>query len=66
MRVLPLTALLQLGLIVTVGVLLDTLVVRTLLVPALSLDIGPRVWWPSALGRPTTTTPATTGNPEDP
>ena len=51
LAVLPLTALLQLGLIVAVGVLLDTFVIRTLLVPALSLDIGRRIWWPSALAR---------------
>ena len=31
------------------GVLLDTLVVRSLLVPALVYDLGPRVWWPSRL-----------------
>jgi RND superfamily putative drug exporter len=34
---------------VAFGVLLDTLVVRTLLVPALVLDLGDRTWWPSAL-----------------
>jgi RND superfamily putative drug exporter len=33
------------------GVLLDTLVVRSLLVPALVRDIGPPVWWPSRLAR---------------
>jgi putative drug exporter of the RND superfamily len=32
-------------------VLLDTMVVRSLLVPALSYDIGPSVWWPSKLAR---------------
>ena len=31
------------------GVLLDTLVVRSLLVPALAYDIGARIWWPSLL-----------------
>jgi putative drug exporter of the RND superfamily len=30
---------------------LDTLVVRSLLVPALARDIGPSVWWPGALRR---------------
>jgi putative drug exporter of the RND superfamily len=40
---------LQTGIIVAVGVLLDTFVVRSLLVPALAVHIGPRVWWPSRL-----------------
>ena len=44
--VLPLVVLAQLGTIVCVGVLLDTLVVRTLLVPALALVLGDRFWWP--------------------
>ncbi|MEO6881388.1 MAG: MMPL family transporter, partial [Mycobacteriaceae bacterium] len=38
--------------IVAFGVLLDTLVVRSLLVPALTLEIGRRIWWPSRLARP--------------
>ena len=33
------------------GVLLDTFLVRSILVPALTLDIGSKVWWPSALAR---------------
>ena len=44
--VLPLVVLAQLGTIVCVGVLLDALVVRTLLVPALALVLGDRFWWP--------------------
>ncbi|TQS43245.1 MMPL family transporter [Cryptosporangium phraense] len=47
----PLVAMLAMGLLVAVGVLVDTLVVRTLLVPALALDLGPVIWWPSWLGR---------------
>ncbi len=47
----PLLFLVQVAFVVAIGVLIDTLVVRSLLVPALSYDIGPRIWWPSALGR---------------
>jgi RND superfamily putative drug exporter len=51
LTLLPIVALLQLGLAVSVGVLLDTLVVRTVLVPALAVDLGPRVWWPGSPAR---------------
>lgn len=44
--VLPLVVLAQLGTIICIGVLLDTLVVRTVLVPALALRLGDRFWWP--------------------
>ncbi|MEW2006301.1 MMPL family transporter [Microbacterium sp. NPDC079208] len=47
--VLPLVTLGQLGLIVGVGVIVDTLVVRTVIVPALFALVGDRIWWP---GRP--------------
>lgn len=49
--VIPLAFLLQIAFIVAFGVLLDTLVVRSLLVPALVRDIGPTAWWPGALSR---------------
>jgi RND superfamily putative drug exporter len=52
LAVLPLVALTQLGITVAFGVLLDTLVVRSILVPALTFELGDRVWWPSALSRP--------------
>ncbi|HEY7052096.1 MAG TPA: MMPL family transporter [Mycobacterium sp.] len=45
--VLPLIVLTQLGIIVGLGILLDTFVVRTLVIPALFALIGPAVWWPS-------------------
>ncbi|MBD0842974.1 MMPL family transporter [Streptomyces sp. TRM68416] len=46
--VIPLAFLVQIAFIVAFGVLLDTLVVRSLLVPALALDLGPVAWWPAA------------------
>jgi putative drug exporter of the RND superfamily len=49
--VLPLTFLTQIGLTVALGVLLDALIVRSVLVPALVLDAGSGVWWPSRLSR---------------
>ncbi|MFF8971761.1 MMPL family transporter [Streptomyces sp. NPDC014995] len=49
--VIPLAFLAQIAFIVAFGVLLDTLVVRSLLVPALVRDIGRRAWWPGRLSR---------------
>ncbi|MFF8911193.1 MMPL family transporter [Streptomyces olivaceoviridis] len=48
--VIPLAFLVQIAFIVAFGVLLDTLVVRSLLVPALVRDAGDRVWWPTRPG----------------
>lgn len=45
--VLPLIALTQLGIIVGLGILLDTFVVRTVVIPALFTLIGPKIWWPA-------------------
>nr|WP_167107046.1 MMPL family transporter [Mycobacterium sp. DL592] len=45
--VLPLIVLTQLGIIVGLGILLDTFVVRTVVIPALFTLIGPRIWWPA-------------------
>jgi RND superfamily putative drug exporter len=49
--VIPLAFLVQIAFIVAFGVLMDTLVVRSLLVPALVRDAGPYAWWPGALYR---------------
>ena len=51
LSVIPILFLVQLAFIVAFGVLLDTFVVRSLLVPALTYDIGKAIWWPSALWR---------------
>jgi len=48
---LPLVFLTELGFVIAFGVLLDTFIVRSLLVPALVFDIGPRVWLPSTLAQ---------------
>ncbi|MFG3254454.1 MMPL family transporter [Streptomyces sp. NPDC048172] len=48
---LPLVNLAEMGFIVAFGVLVDTFVVRSLLLPALSYDIGPRIWSPGKLYR---------------
>jgi RND superfamily putative drug exporter len=47
LAVLPLVSLTEIGFIVAFGVLLDTFIVRSVIVPALVIDIGRRVWWPS-------------------
>ncbi|MCD2443996.1 MMPL family transporter [Agromyces sp. SYSU K20354] len=49
--VLPILFLAQIAFIVAFGVILDTVLVRSLLIPALSYDIGPAIWWPSKLRR---------------
>ncbi|WP_433649808.1 MMPL family transporter [Micromonospora zamorensis] len=49
--VLPLITLTQIGIIVCIGVLLDTLLVRTVLVPALAFMLGERFWWPGRITR---------------
>ena len=53
LAVLPLVVLTEIGFTIAIGVLLDTFVVRSILVPALALDLGDRIWWPSALAHRT-------------
>jgi len=51
LAVLPLIALTQIGVTVALGVLLDTLVVRSILVPALTFELDERTWWPARFKR---------------
>lgn len=53
LAVIPILFLVQIAFIVAFGVLLDTVVVRSLLVPAAAYDIGRTIWWPSKLSRST-------------
>jgi RND superfamily putative drug exporter len=57
---LPLVAFAEIGIAVALGVLLDTMVVRSVLVTAINLDVGSRIWWPSKLdrGQPRASEPA--------
>ena len=48
LTLLPLEELIQIGATVAVGVLLDTFVVRALLIPAITYRLGDRAWWPSS------------------
>ena len=48
---LPVVTFAEIGIAVALGVLLDTIVVRAVLVTGLNLDLGRRMWWPSALSK---------------
>ena len=62
---LPLVFLAQLGVAVALGVLLDTLIVRSVLVTAINLDLGGKIWWPSKLDRGDTPPDLPAPEPED-
>jgi len=49
--VLPLVGLTEIGFLVAFGILLDTILVRSILVPALVMEVGDNVWWPSRLAQ---------------
>ena len=52
LAVLPIMFMVQLAFLVAVGILIDTFVVRTLQVPALCVELGRRIWWPSRAAEP--------------
>lgn len=68
LSVIPVLFLAQIAFIVAFGVLLDTVVVRSLLVPALTVEVDRRIWWPARLSRraPTGSEPAPEPNREAP
>lgn len=66
LSVIPILFLVQIAFIVAFGVLLDTIIVRSLLVPAVSIDIGRAIWWPSKLARSDADAAAAGQNENDP
>lgn len=65
LAVIPLLFLAQVAFLVAFGVLLDTLIVRSLLVPALSMDLGRLLWWPSRLSRTRSVSRSGTAVPDE-
>jgi RND superfamily putative drug exporter len=62
----PLTFALQIGTTIALGVLLDTMIVRSVLVTAINLDLGGRIWWPSKLDRDPPVQPSAPSAEEEP
>lgn len=61
---LPLVFLAELATAVALGVILDTMIVRSVLVTAINLDLGGTIWWPSSLDRSPVVEPAPQAEPE--
>ena len=53
----------EIGFCVAIGVLIDTIIVRSVLVTALNLDLGDRIWWPGRLSRPSGEVTVAAGTP---
>jgi RND superfamily putative drug exporter len=67
LAVLPLISLTEIGFVIAFGVLLDTFIVRSILVPSLVFDLGATTWWPSRLDRgPGRRRPPAAGEPSEP
>ncbi|WP_335936487.1 MMPL family transporter [Streptomyces sp. PTD5-9] len=62
---LPLVSMAQMGVVVGIGILIDTFLVRTVLVPALALDLGRRWWWPGALATAAPASARSAGTPSE-
>ncbi len=60
----PMTFALQIGTTIALGVLLDTMIVRSVLVTALNLDLGGKIWWPSKLDHHDAALPEPGAEPE--
>jgi RND superfamily putative drug exporter len=63
LAILPLVVLAEVGFTVAFGILIDTFLVRSVLVPALCFDLGATVWWPSSLARTSADPPPAPGSP---
>ena len=63
---LPLVAFAEIGLAIAFGVILDTIVVRSILVTALNLDFGRHIWWPSRLSKQHDVAGAEPGHEQEP